>query len=189
MPLAIKLAILPLLTVVSLLAALSDGDTPKTGGFHDFVLKTLEGAEAPLAAYRGKVVLVVNTASRCGFTPQYKDLQTLHAELKDRGLVVIGVPSNDFGGQEPGDATQIREFCTSRFGVDFPLMEKCSVKDGKAQAPLYRWLGRKTGKLPSWNFCKYLVAADGEKVEFFPSSASPTRGKLRQAIERALLPK
>lgn len=186
MPLATKLAILPLLVIVSLLAGFSDGDAPKAGGFYDFVLKTLDGAEAPLAAYRGKVVLVVNTASRCGFTTQYKGLQALHREFKDRGLVVIGVPCNDFGGQEPGDATQIREFCTSKFGVDFPLMEKCSVKAGKDQAPLYRWLGAKTDKLPRWNFCKYLVSADGEKVLFFPSSTSPNTGEVREAIERAL---
>ena len=149
--------------------------------------KTLEGQPAPLAQFRGKVTLVVNVASACGYTPQYKGLQALHQELQGRGFAVVGFPSNDFGAQEPGSPTEIREFCTSKFAVTFPMFEKVQTKTGDGQSPIYATLGKAAGKLPNWNFCKYLVGKDGKVVEFYDSKTKPESETLRAAIEKALL--
>jgi glutathione peroxidase len=156
-PLRLSLSIvLPLLllagcsgTTTSKSAVQSD-ETPTLLG--DFEARSLEGEALPLERWRGKVVLVVNTASECGYTPQYAGLEALHQELGPRGFEVLGFPSNDFGGQEPGDAGQIRSFCTDRFQVTFPLFEKVSVKAGSGQAPLFAWLQASTGQAPNWNF-------------------------------------
>jgi glutathione peroxidase len=148
--------------------------------------KSLEGQPAPLSAWRGKVTLVVNVASQCGFTPQYQGLQALHDRLKDRGFSVLGFPSNEFGGQEPGTPAEIRGFCDSRYHVTFPMFEKCVTARGDAQSPVYHLLSDVTHEVPSWNFCKYLVGRDGKPKAFFRSRTTPDDATLTQAIEAAL---
>ena len=148
--------------------------------------RTLEGQPANLADYKGKVVLIVNVASRCGFTPQYSDLEKLNQKYKDKGLVILGFPCNDFGGQEPGSAKEIRDFCTTTYPVTFPMMEKVQVKAGPGQSELFEFLGTRTGKLPGWNFSKYLVGKDGQPIAFYASSVKPGDAALQQAIEQAL---
>ena len=155
-------------------------------GFTSFQLNSLDGKPADLSAYKGKVLLVVNTASECGLTPQYKGLEKLHREFAARGFSVLGFPCNDFGGQEPGTAAEIQQFCTSKYDVTFPMFEKLRTKSGNGQAPLYAWLNERTGELPSWNFGKYLIAKDGTTVKFFGSRTGPDDGDLRKAIEAAL---
>lgn len=147
---------------------------------------SLDGAPAELSNYRGKVTLIVNVASACGYTPQYAGLQKLHAEFADRGFAVLGFPSNEFGGQEPGSAAEIAEFCSSKFGVAFPMFAKCETKAGASQSPVYAALEGATGKLPNWNFCKYLVGKDGQPIAFYPSKVTPESAELRDAIEKAL---
>jgi len=151
-----------------------------------FEVQTLEGESVSLDRWRGKVVLVVNTASECGYTPQYAGLEALHRELGSRGFEVLGFPSNDFGGQEPGTAGEIRAFCTERFQVTFPMFEKVSVKAGSSQVPLFAWLQASTGQAPSWNFCKYLVGRDGKPIRFWSSKTTPDDPELRTAIESAI---
>jgi glutathione peroxidase len=152
-----------------------------------YALKTtaLQGQPADLSQYAGKVALVVNVASQCGLTPQYAGLQKLYDELKDKGFVVLGFPSNDFGGQEPGSPQEIEGFCKKNYGVTFPMFSKLVTKAGPDQSPIYGVLG-KTGSLPTWNFAKYLVAKDGTVLQFFNSKVTPDAPELRQAIETAL---
>ena len=154
---------------------------------HNFDFQTIDGKPLPLKQFSGKAVLLVNTASQCGFTPQYTDLQKLWSDYRGKGLVVLGVPSNDFGGQEPGSAEQIQEFCEVNFSVDFPLTEKQTVIGAKAH-PFYRWIAAELGEdaLPKWNFHKYLIAPDGSIAEVFPSKVKPTDPKVIQAVEAAL---
>jgi glutathione peroxidase len=133
----------------------------------------------------GKVVLVVNTASKCGFTPQYEGLEKLYAERKDDGLVVIGFPSNDFMGQEPGTEEEIAEFCTLTYGVKFPMFEKVSVKEGAAD-PFFSALAKAGGGYPGWNFHKYLIGRDGQVIEGFGSRVKPDDAKLAAKIDAAL---
>lgn len=135
--------------------------------------------------YGGKVLLIVNTASKCGFTPQYEGLEALQQELSARGFSVLGFPSNDFKGQEPGTEAQIQEFCTLTYGVKFPMFQKVVVT-GPQATPLYKELTRITGVAPGWNFHKYLIHKDGVTVEQFPSKVAPNDPALRAAIERAL---
>lgn len=136
-------------------------------------------------AYGGDVILVVNTASKCGFTPQYEGLEALQRKYAARGFTVLGFPSNDFMGQEPGEEAQIKEFCTLTYGVKFPMFEKVHVKGDEA-TPLYRELAKATGVSPSWNFHKYLIARDGTVVANFPSKVKPDDAALVAAIEREL---
>lgn len=152
---------------------------------YTFDTRTLEGAPVSLSEHAGQVTLVVNVASACGYTPQYAGLQALHTELAGRGFAVLGFPSNEFGGQEPGDAEQIRSFCETRFAVTFPMFEKCVTKPGAGQSPVYAFLtdGRDA---PSWNFCKYLVGKEGRVLGFYPSAVAPDDAGLRRAIEDAL---
>ncbi len=135
--------------------------------------------------YGGKVLLIVNTASKCGFTPQYEGLEALQQTLSPRGFAVLGFPSNDFKGQEPGTEAQIQEFCTLTYGVKFPMFEKVHVV-GEEATPLYRDLTRATGVAPAWNFHKYLISRDGRVVAQFPSKVRPDDPELRAAIEREL---
>lgn len=162
---------------------------PAPGGavtsLYDLKVKALNGSPADLGAYRGKVALVVNVASRCGYTPQYEGLEKLHRELQDQGVVVLGFPSNDFGGQEPGTAEEIASFCKLNYGVSFPLFEKSVTKAGEAQSPVYRFLGA-SGNLPGWNFSKYVVDRQGRVAAFFPSRVAPGAPELRAAIAQAL---
>ena len=145
----------------------------KDASMHEIKVKTLEGKDANLSEYAGKVTLVVNVASQCGFTGQYAGLQKLHDRFKDKGLVVLAFPSGDFGGQEFDDPKQIREFCSTKYSVTFPVFEKCKVKAGKDQSPVFECLGTKTGELPGWNFGKYLVSRDGKNAQFFASGVAP----------------
>lgn len=156
---------------------------------HDFSFERLSGGTVDLAAYKGKPVLVVNTASACGFTPQYKDLQALWSQMKGRGLVVLGVPSNDFGAQEPGTAVEIANFCEKNYGVDFPLTAKQKVVGGDAH-PFFRWLAQELGEAgaPRWNFHKFLIGPAGEIAGVYSSRTKPDDAELKGAIE-ALLPK
>ena len=148
--------------------------------------RTLDGRPISLAELAGKVSLVVNVASACGKTPQYAGLQALHEELGPRGFSVLGFPCNDFGRQEPGSPEQISTFCERNYGVTFPLFEKVVVKAGAEQSPIYAELSRTLGKLPNWNFGKYLIGRDGGVIAFFDSNVEPTDPALRQAIETAL---
>lgn len=153
----------------------------------DFNFDSIDGKPLALADYKGKAVLVVNTASQCGFTPQYKGLQALWSQYRDKGLVVLGVPSNDFGGQEPGSAAEIKKFCEVNFEVDFPLAAKQKVVGGEAH-PFYRWVATELGEgaAPRWNFHKYLIDAKGQIVGAYPSRVAPESEELRKAIEAAL---
>jgi glutathione peroxidase len=155
---------------------------------YDFEAETLDGKPAALSDYRGKVVLVVNTASKCGFTPQYKGLEALWAKYRDRGLVVLGFPCNQFGAQEPGDAEEIASFCSLTYGVDFPMMRKIDVNGPKAH-PLYVWLkAQRKGVLGTegvkWNFTKFLVDRNGNVVDRFAPTVDPKA--LEGAIEALL---
>jgi len=156
---------------------------------HDFSFDSIDGDPLPMSQYKGKAVLVVNTASFCGYTPQYEGLQNLWQEYKDQGLVVLGVPSNDFGSQEPGTAEEIKEFCQVNFDVDFPLTAKEVVKGGDAH-PFYKWAVEEQGasNAPRWNFHKYLVAPDGALVTAFPSRVKPMSEELVSEV-KANLPK
>lgn len=136
-------------------------------------------------AYGGDVILVVNTASKCGFTPQYEGLEALQRKYAAQGFTVLGFPSNDFKGQEPGEEAQIKEFCTLTYGVKFPMFEKVHVK-GDETTPLYRDLAKATGVSPGWNFHKYLIARNGTVVANFPSKVEPDDAALVAAIEREL---
>ncbi len=173
-----------------LLAALA-ATTPLSGGpvsadsLYALETTTLQGQPAPLAQYAGKVTLVVNVASKCGYTPQYAGLQKLHDELAGRGFSVLGFPSNDFGAQEPGTAEEIATFCQKNYGVTFPMFSKVVTKAGEGQSPVYAFLG-KGRELPSWNFGKYVVGRDGKVVAYFPSKVAPDAKELRDAIEAAL---
>ena len=138
-----------------------------------------------LCEYAGKVVLVVNTASECGYTPQYEGLEALYRKYRERGLVVLGFPSNDFGGQEPGSNREIAAFCVNQYAIDFPMFAKTSVRGREANA-LFAELARATGAEPRWNFHKYLVARDGKRVQSFDTRVAPGDPKLVGAIEKLL---
>jgi glutathione peroxidase len=150
-------------------------------------LVAIDGTAQPPQTFQGKVVLVVNTASECGFTPQYEGLQAVWREYRDKGLVVLGVPSNDFGGQEPGGNAQVQSFCQVNYGVDFPLLEKQAVT-GSAAHPLYRWAAAQTGALgvPRWNFHKLLIGRDGRLIDWFASTTEPGAPKVKAALDKAL---
>jgi glutathione peroxidase len=153
--------------------------------FYDLTTRTLDGKSATLAPYRGTVSLVVNVASFCGYTPQYAGLEKLYREMKGKGVNVLGFPSNDFGGQEPGSAQEIATFCRTNYDVTFPLFEKVVTRAGAGQSPIYAFLGR-SGSLPAWNFAKYVIGRDGKVVAFFPSDVTPEDPRLRAAIAKAL---
>ena len=155
------------------------------GSFYELKTNTLEGKPADLAMYRGKVSLVVNVASKCGFTPQYEGLEKLQKEMQGKNFNVLGFPSNDFGGQEPGTAAEIGDFCRLTYGVTFPMFEKVVTKAGAGQSPIYSYLGT-SGNLPAWNFSKYVIGKDGKIVAFFPSKITPEDPALREAIAKAL---
>lgn len=157
----------------------------QNASFYDLKTQTLRGTPADLGMYRGKVTLVVNTASECGYTPQYEGLEQLHKELSPKGFSVLGFPSNDFGGQEPGTAQEIEAFCRKNYGVTFPMFEKVSTRPGATQSPIYKFLGA-GGQLPKWNFSKYVIGKDGKVVAFFPSAVTPNSAELRSAIMNAL---
>ena len=156
-----------------------------SGSLYDLQVTTLDGKPADLAAYRGKVTLVVNVASQCGYTPQYAGLEKLHRELGPKGFAVLGFPSNDFGGQEPGSAEEIATFCKRTYDVSFPMFAKVVTRKGPGQSPVYAFLGE-SGSLPQWNFSKYVVDKDGKVEAFFPSRVAPDAPELRAVIEKML---
>jgi glutathione peroxidase len=157
------------------------------GDAYQFEFAGLDGGTLPLAAWRGHPVLVVNVASYCGYTPQYRDLEALWRRYRDHGLIVLGVPSNDFGQQEPGTAAEIKTFCETSYQVDFPLAEKSRVI-GSAAHPFYRWIAARLGEAgtPRWNFHKYLIGPDGQLVGTWPTPVRPSDTAITAEIERAL---
>ncbi len=159
----------------------------ETGDAYQFEFAALDGGKLPLAAWRGHPVLVVNTASYCGYTPQYRDLEALWQRYRAQGVVVLGVPSNDFGAQEPGTAAEIKQFCETSYQVDFPLTAKVRVV-GAAAHPFYRWAAAALGEAgaPRWNFHKYLIGPDGQLAGTWPSQVRPTDAAITGEIDRAL---
>lgn len=151
---------------------------------YDFSLKSINGQDMPLSSYKGKVVLLVNTASQCGYTPQYTGLESIYNKYKDQGLVLVGVPANNFGGQEPGSNEEIKTFCSRNYHVTFPMSSKVSVK-GSDEIPLYTFLSKTAGE-PKWNFTKYLIGRDGKVIKKFDSPVKPESPELTTAIEAAL---
>src|SRR5262245_64739 len=168
-----------------LLAGLLVSTMSFAANIYDFSLNTIEGAPAPLSAYKGKVVLLVNVASKCGYTPQYAGLEKLYEKYKDKGFVIIGVPANNFGGQEPGTNEEIKTFCTRNYNVTFPMMSKVSVK-GADKTPLYQYLTEATGGEIKWNFTKFLIDRQGKIASRFESAVSPEASELVKAVEQAL---
>lgn len=157
---------------------------------HDFTLQTIDGVDKPLSDYRGKTLLIVNVASRCGLTPQYSGLEELYRELEDRGLVVMGVPCNQFGGQEPGTAEEIKTFCSTKYDVTFPLFAKIDV-NGQGRHPLYAWLTGLDTKPDGpgdviWNFAKFLVDGEGNVVARFSPKTAATSESLVDTVQRTL---
>jgi glutathione peroxidase len=185
----LAVGILSLAAVVYLAIRSSGSKHPPTGAASplEFTLTANDGTPHPLSQYRGKVVMLVNTASRCGFTKQYSGLQQLWQTYGGQGLVIIGIPSNDFMGQDPGSDGEIRDFCSRSFGVTFPLMSKAIVK-GKDQIPLYRYLTAESPKPGgiSWNFAKFLIGRDGQVINRFAPTTSPDSKDMVAAIEAAL---
>ena len=157
---------------------------------YDFTMNSIDGESTPLSKFHGKVVLVVNVASRCGFTPQYSALEKVYEKYKDRGFVIVGFPANNFGGQEPGTNQEIKTFCSTKYNVTFPMMAKVSVK-GDDKTPLYQFLTDKTAN-PStggeiqWNFTKFLIGPDGRPVARFEPNVTPDDPQVTAAIEKEL---
>jgi len=156
----------------------------KTHFLYDFHVRSLDGHPVNLSKYHGKVTLVVNTASKCGFTPQYAGLEKLYKDYQGKNFVILGFPSNDFGGQEPGTPQEIATFCSTKYNVTFPMFEKVVTK-GPGQSPVYQFLTAGF-PAPTWNFCKYLVDPTGKVLQFFPSKVTPESSELRGAIDAAL---
>lgn len=157
---------------------------------HQYHVKDLTGKEVKLSSYSGKVLLIVNTASECGFTPQYEELETLYQLYKEKGFVVLAFPSNDFGGQEPLNGKEIQEFCSLKFHTTFPIFDKIHVKGEKAD-PLFKFLSNKSENgsvdiAPKWNFQKYLIDKEGKVIDYYLSTTSPTSSKVKKAIENLL---
>ncbi|HUQ93491.1 MAG TPA: glutathione peroxidase [Bryobacteraceae bacterium] len=169
-----KLCALTLMTT-SLLAASS---------IYDFTLNSIDGKPAPLSAFQGKVALLVNVASRCGYTPQYTGLQALYEKYKAQGFVVVGFPANNFGAQEPGTNEEIKTFCSSKYSVTFPMYSKISVKGGD-KAPLYDYLTASGGEI-KWNFTKFLIGKNGKVIARFEPGVTPDSAELTAAVEKAL---
>ncbi len=158
-----------------------------TASAHEFSFRTIDGESLPLTRFRDRVVLVVNTASKCGLTPQYEGLEQLYRDYRDQGLVVLGVPCNQFAGQEPGSEAEIKDFCETRFAVDFPLTSKVEVKGPQAH-PFYKWAEGELGEpaVPVWNFHKILVGKNGEAIRAFGPRTEPQDAGLKAAVEQAL---
>jgi len=165
------------------------GSLPAASGVYSFTLNSIDGKPAPLADYRGKVVLLVNVASRCGYTPQYSALESTYEKYKDQGFVILGFPANNFGAQEPGTNEEIKTFCSRKYSVSFPMYAKISVK-GEDQAPLYTYLTKDTGAGIAgdikWNFTKFLVDRQGNVVQRFESAVTPDSPEVVSAIEKQL---
>ena len=150
------------------------------GSIYDFKIESLQGEQIDFAKYKGKNLLIVNTASKCGYTPQYADLEKLHEQYGDK-VTILGFPANNFLWQEPGENSEIASFCQINYGVKFQMFDKVSVK-GKDKHPLYKWLEAKSGHAVSWNFCKYLINKNGDVVGFYPSKVNPLSKEILDSI-------
>jgi glutathione peroxidase len=188
---AVPFAAVAMLGLCVPLAGAADKKGDKVPAVLNFKMKGIDGKEVDLSQYQGKVVLIVNVASKCGYTPQYKGLEALYKKYKDQGLVVLGVPANDFGGQEPGSDKEIAKFCTDKYGVTFPMLAKVSTIVGADKVPLYKHLTSKetdpkfAGEV-KWNFTKFLIGRDGEIVTRFESKVKPDSKEVTKAIESQL---
>jgi glutathione peroxidase len=182
-----KISLLPILCLVLGLATAAQAASPSV---YDFTLKSIDGQPTALSGYHGKVLLLVNVASRCGYTPQYTALEAIYEKYKDRGLVIVGVPANNFMGQEPGTNEEIKTFCTKKYNVSFPMMSKLSVK-GDDKTPLYQFLTSKSddpkfGGEIQWNFTKFLFDRNGNPIARFEPAIKPDSPEVTAAIEAAL---
>lgn len=178
-------ALKPLIAMIAASATLLAANAPSISSIP---LKNIDGKDTTLAAYKGKVVLVVNVASKCGLTPQYKALESTYRKYKDKGFVIVGFPCNDFGAQEPGSPEEIKTFCSTKYDVSFPLMAKLHVK-GSEQHPLYAALTGPEAKFPGdieWNFGKFLIGRNGEVLKRFTPKTTPDAAEVVEAIEAAL---
>ena len=176
-----------ILTSVIMISFFEKVDAKYEKLFFDLSIKSINNEELNLQKFRGKIILLVNVASKCGFTKQYTGLQKLYESFKDRGLVVIGIPSNQFGGQEPGSNTEIKEFCETNFNITFPITDKVNVKGENAHV-IYRWAKKNYGQstVPKWNFHKILINQDGKIEDTFASFTKPTSNKIIKKIEQLL---
>ena len=175
----------------SLVALIFMSTLLQAGSIYDIAIKEIDGKDTTLAAYKGKVVLIVNVASHCGYTPQYKSLEAVYQKYKDQGFVVLGFPCNQFGGQEPGTNEEIKQFCTSKYDVTFPLFDKIEV-NGANRHPLYVALAGDTSPFPGnikWNFNKFLIGKDGKILKRFDSKVTPDSAEATEAITAALAAK
>lgn len=160
--------------------------SPLSRSVYSLAAPGLDGVPVELSRFDGRVTLIVNVASACGFTPQYGGLQALHTELAPRGFSVLGFPSNEFGGQEPGEGDDIQHFCDANYRITFPMFARTETKPGPGQSPVYALLGE-SGRLPPWNFAKYLIDRQGRAIAFFPTQVTPDSRELRTAITQALM--
>ncbi len=180
MAVAVALVLLP-----TALAAQPKKAAMTDASVYDYTLTAIDGEAMPLSTYKGRALLLVNTASFCGYTKQYDGLQKLFETYEAKGLTVIGVPSGDFGGQEMAKNSEIKEFCDSKFNIRFPMAEKAVVK-GDAAIPLFKWVAAATASPPKWNFHKYLIGRDGKAIAAFGSGVTPDSAELKGAVEKAL---
>ena len=180
-----KFKIFLILLMTTLLGNTVDANYDKLA--YDFKFKDLDGSNLNLSEFKGKVIIVINVASQCGFTNQYEDIQNIWNEYREKGLVVLGVPSNDFGGQEPGNSGEIKAFCETKFGITFPMAEKSYVK-GENAHPFYKWAKENHGKsaIPKWNFHKIIIGKTGKVEDTFASITNPSSKRFKNAIEKAL---
>ena len=174
-----------ILLAIAALMVTTNASAAPCGALLDHTVSDLAGTQENLCQYAGKVVLVVNTASFCGYTPQYKGLQALNEKYKSRGLVILGFPSNDFGQQEPGSNKEIAEFCDRTYAVKFPMFAKTSVKDAGG-SPVFDGLAKASGERPKWNFHKYLISRDGTQVASFASKVEPESNEFSAKVEELL---
>src|SRR5437899_977042 len=172
-------------TTLGLLLLLTSSSAFAASTVHEFSLPSIDGTPAPLSVYKGKVALIVNVASQCGYTPQYAGLEKLYEKYKDQGFVVLGFPANNFGAQEPGTNEEIKTFCTRNYSVTFPMYSKISVK-GSDKAPLYKFLTDSSGGEVKWNFTKFLVDGNGKVITRFESEVEPDSPEVVGAVEKAL---
>ena len=154
---------------------------------YDFDFNDLDGSPLNLSEYKNKVIVIVNVASQCGFTKQYEDMQNIWEKYQSKGVIILGVPSNDFGNQEPGSSQEIKDFCEAKFGISFPMTEKLSVK-GESAHPFYKWAEKNHGKtaVPKWNFHKIIIGKNGKIVDTFASITNPSSKRFVKALEKAL---
>ena len=180
-----KLKLFLLIIMISFLSNIASADYEKLA--YEFTFKDLDGSTLSLSEYKGKVIVVVNVASQCGFTKQYEDMQKVWQKYKEEGVVMLGVPSNDFGKQEPGSNEDIKNFCEAKFGISFPMTEKVLVKGSDAH-PFYIWAQKNHGKsaIPKWNFHKIIIDKDGKVAETFSSITNPSSNKFIKVLEKLI---